>query len=105
MIEIMEVDRLSEISRDQVEHVAKLARLNLTEDEAVQYTTQLNAILNFFEKLDELDTERVEPTSHVMEVYNVMRADEERPSIEREEALRNAPDHEDGQFKVPAVME
>lgn len=101
----MEVDRLSEISRDQVEHVAKLARLNLTEEEAVQYTTQLNAILNFFEKLNELDTENVEPTSHVMEVYNVMREDEERPSIDRDEALRNAPDQEDGHFKVPAVME
>ncbi|HJV47416.1 MAG TPA: Asp-tRNA(Asn)/Glu-tRNA(Gln) amidotransferase subunit GatC [Bacillota bacterium] len=96
---------MSEISRDQVEHVAKLARLNLTEEEAVQYTTQLNAILNFFEKLNELDTENVEPTSHVMEVYNVMREDEERPSIDRDEALRNAPDQEDGHFKVPAVME
>ncbi len=96
---------MSEISRDQVEHVAKLARLNLTEDETVQYTSQLNSILNFFEKLDELNTDQVEPTSHVLEVYNVMREDEERPSIDREEALRNAPDHEEGQFKVPAVME
>ncbi|WP_134699722.1 Asp-tRNA(Asn)/Glu-tRNA(Gln) amidotransferase subunit GatC [Ammoniphilus sp. YIM 78166] len=96
---------MSEISREQVEHVAKLARLNLTEDETVQYTSQLNSILNFFEKLDELDTDQVEPTSHVLEVYNVMREDEERPSIDREEALRNAPDHEEGQFKVPAVME
>jgi aspartyl-tRNA(Asn)/glutamyl-tRNA(Gln) amidotransferase subunit C len=101
----MEVDRMSEISREQVQHVANLARLNLTEEETVTYTTQLNAILNFFEKLDELDTDQVEPTSHVLDVYNVMREDEQRPSIEREEALRNAPDQEDGQFKVPAVME
>ncbi|RXT04938.1 Asp-tRNA(Asn)/Glu-tRNA(Gln) amidotransferase subunit GatC [Ammoniphilus sp. CFH 90114] len=96
---------MSEISREQVEHVAKLARLNLTEDEAVKYTSQMNSILNFFEKLDELDTDNVQPTSHVLDVYNVMREDEERPSIDREVALRNAPDHEEGQFKVPAVME
>lgn len=96
---------MSDISREQVEHVAKLARLNLTEEETVKYTSQLNAILHFVEKLNDLDTEGIEPTSHVMEVYNVMREDENRPSIEREEALRNAPDQEEGHFKVPAVME
>ncbi len=96
---------MSEISREQVEHVAKLARLNLTEEETVKYTSQMNAILHFFEKLNDLDTEGIEPTSHVMEVYNVMREDENRPSIDREDALRNAPDQEEGHFKVPAVME
>ncbi|MEW9670355.1 Asp-tRNA(Asn)/Glu-tRNA(Gln) amidotransferase subunit GatC [Ammoniphilus sp. 3BR4] len=96
---------MSEISREQIEHAANLARLNLTEEEAVKYTSQMNSILNFFEKLDELDTDDVQPTSHVTEVYNVMREDEQRPSIEREDALRNAPDHEEGQFKVPAVIE
>lgn len=96
---------MSDISREQVEHVAKLARLNLTEEETVKYTSQMNAILHFFEKLNDLDTEGIEPTSHVMEVYNVMREDENRPSIDREEALRNAPDQEEGHFKVPAVME
>lgn len=96
---------MSDISREQVEHVAKLARLNLTEEETVKYTSQMNAILHFFEKLNDLDTEGIEPTSHVMEVYNVMREDENRPSIDREDALRNAPDQEEGHFKVPAVME
>lgn len=96
---------MSEISREQIQHVANLARLNLTEDEAVKYTSQMNSILNFFEKLNELDTEHVQPTSHVTEVYNVMREDEQRPSIDREDALRNAPEHEEGQFKVPAVIE
>ncbi|MBP1930093.1 Asp-tRNA(Asn)/Glu-tRNA(Gln) amidotransferase subunit GatC [Ammoniphilus resinae] len=96
---------MSGISRDQVAHIANLARLNLTAEEAEQYTTQMNAIFSFFEKLNELDTEQIEPTSHVMEVYNVIREDDERPSIDREVALRNAPDEEDGQFKVPAVMD
>ncbi|GEN35618.1 MULTISPECIES: Asp-tRNA(Asn)/Glu-tRNA(Gln) amidotransferase subunit GatC [Aneurinibacillus] len=96
---------MSAISRDEVEYVAKLARLNLTEEEAVKYTEQLNSILEFAGKLNELDTTNVPPTSHVLDVYNVMRDDEVRPSADREEALRNAPDEEDGQFKVPAVME
>jgi aspartyl-tRNA(Asn)/glutamyl-tRNA(Gln) amidotransferase subunit C len=96
---------MSAISRTEVEHVAKLARLDLTEEEAVKYTEQLNAILEFAGKLGELDTQNIEPTSHVLDVYNVMRDDIERPSVSRELALRNAPDEEDGQFKVPAVME
>jgi aspartyl-tRNA(Asn)/glutamyl-tRNA(Gln) amidotransferase subunit C len=96
---------MSAISRSEVEYVAKLARLNLTEEEAVKYTEQLNSILEFAGKLNELDTTNVPPTSHVLDVSNVMRDDEVRPSASREDALRNAPDEEDGQFKVPAVME
>ena len=67
---------MSEITQEQVEHVANLARLNLTNEEKEKYTSQLNGILNFFEKLKHLDTTNVEPTSHVMDVYNVMREDE-----------------------------
>ncbi|MBO8171726.1 MAG: Asp-tRNA(Asn)/Glu-tRNA(Gln) amidotransferase subunit GatC [Bacillaceae bacterium] len=93
------------ISRKEVEHVAELARLNLTEEEAELYTKQLDAILEFAQKLNELDTENVKPTSHAFDVKNVLREDEVRKSVEREEALRNAPDTEDGQFKVPPVME
>lgn len=96
---------MSAISRQEVEYVAKLARLNLTEEEAEKYTEQLNAILEFAGKLNELDTGNIEPTSHVLDVYNVMRDDEVRPSVDREKALLNAPDEEDGQFKVPAVMD
>lgn len=96
---------MSAISRQEVEYVARLARLNLSEDEAEKYTKQLNAILEFAGKLNELDTSNIEQTSHVLDVYNVMRDDEVRPSVEQEQALLNAPDEEDGQFKVPAVME
>jgi len=96
---------MSAISRTEVEHVANLARLQLTEDEAERYTKDLNAILEFAAKLNELDTSDIEPTSHATDVKNVMREDVNRPSLPREEALRNAPDQEDGQIKVPAVFE
>ncbi|MWC30689.1 Asp-tRNA(Asn)/Glu-tRNA(Gln) amidotransferase subunit GatC [Paenibacillus sp. MMS18-CY102] len=93
------------ITTNDVDHVAKLARLSLTDEERATFTGQLNAILKYAEKLNELNTDDVEPTSHVLPLANVMRADEERPSVPLETALRNAPDEEDGQFKVPAVLE
>jgi aspartyl-tRNA(Asn)/glutamyl-tRNA(Gln) amidotransferase subunit C len=93
------------ISKEQVQKVAALARLKLTEQEADQYTTQLNNILQFAEKLNELETEQVEPTSHVLPMANVLRADEVIPSLPREKALANAPDQQEGMFRVPAVFE
>ncbi|AIG24883.1 Asp-tRNA(Asn)/Glu-tRNA(Gln) amidotransferase subunit GatC [Brevibacillus sp. 7WMA2] len=96
---------MSRISRQEVEHVAKLARLRLTEEEAERYTRELDAILDFAAQLNELDTTNVKPTSHAFDVRNVMRPDVNRPSVSNAEALRNAPDQEDGQFKVPAVFE
>ncbi|MBB3112176.1 aspartyl-tRNA(Asn)/glutamyl-tRNA(Gln) amidotransferase subunit C [Paenibacillus phyllosphaerae] len=93
------------ITLKDVEHVAKLARLTLTEQEKEQFTGQLNAILKYAEKLNELNTDDVEPTSHVLPVTNVMRDDVVRESVPVETALKNAPDDEDGQFKVPAVLE
>jgi aspartyl-tRNA(Asn)/glutamyl-tRNA(Gln) amidotransferase subunit C len=93
------------ITVNDVEHVAKLARLELTEDEKERFTGQLNAILAYAEKLNELDTEHVAPTSHVLKVANVMRDDENRPSLTIEKVMKNAPMEEDGQFRVPAVLE
>lgn len=93
------------ITVQDVEHVAKLARLKLTEREKDQFTGQLNAILKYAEKLNELDTEGVPPTSHVIPIANVMRDDVVRESLPIEHVMRNAPDEEDGQFKVPAVLE
>ncbi|GFN29751.1 Asp-tRNA(Asn)/Glu-tRNA(Gln) amidotransferase subunit GatC [Paenibacillus xylaniclasticus] len=93
------------ITANDVEHVANLARLELTDEEKETFTVQLNAILKYAEKLNELNTDGVEPTSHVLPLANVMRADEVRPSVSNETALRNAPDDEDGQIKVPAVLE
>lgn len=93
------------ITIKDVEHVANLARLELSEQEKEQFNGQLNAILKYAEKLNELNTDDVEPTSHVLPVYNVMRDDVVKPSVSNETALRNAPDEDDGQFKVPAVLE
>ncbi|AZN43194.1 MULTISPECIES: Asp-tRNA(Asn)/Glu-tRNA(Gln) amidotransferase subunit GatC [Paenibacillus] len=93
------------ITIKDVEHVANLARLELSEQEKEQFNGQLNAILKYAEKLNELNTDDVEPTSHVLPVYNVMRDDVIKPSVSNETALRNAPDEDDGQFKVPAVLE
>lgn len=93
------------ITVKDVEHVANLARLALTDEEKEQFTGQLNAILKYAEKLNELDTTGVEPTSHVLPLANVMREDEPGTSLPIEKVLRNAPEAEDDQFKVPAVLE
>jgi len=93
------------ISNNDVQHVARLARLNLTAEEEQLLTGQLNAILKYAEKLNELDTDNIEPTTHVLHVSNVMREDEVQGSLPIEKVMHNAPDEEDGQFKVPAVME
>ncbi|TDF94177.1 Asp-tRNA(Asn)/Glu-tRNA(Gln) amidotransferase subunit GatC [Paenibacillus piri] len=93
------------ISMKDVEHVANLARLELSEQEKQLLTEQLNAILKYAEKLNELDTDNVEPTSHPVPLVNVMREDAARPSLSIEQVLLNAPDEEDGQIKVPAVLE
>jgi aspartyl-tRNA(Asn)/glutamyl-tRNA(Gln) amidotransferase subunit C len=93
------------INLKDVEHVANLARLTLTATEKEQFAGQLNAILKYAEKLNELNTDGIEPTSHVLPLANVMREDQVRPSWPIEKVLRNAPDEENGQFKVPAVLE
>jgi len=93
------------ISKKDVEHVANLARLALTDEEMNIYTEQLNSILAFFDKLNELDTTDIKPTSHALNITNVFREDKAGKSIPREEALKNAPEQKDGQFKVPTVME
>ncbi|WP_238653010.1 Asp-tRNA(Asn)/Glu-tRNA(Gln) amidotransferase subunit GatC [Paenibacillus piscarius] len=93
------------ITVKDVQHVARLARLQLSPEEEATFTEQMNAILQYAEKLNELDTENVKPTTHVLQVSNVMREDVVKESLTQEDALLNAPDDEDGQFKVPAVLE
>ncbi|MNO40883.1 Aspartyl/glutamyl-tRNA(Asn/Gln) amidotransferase subunit C [compost metagenome] len=93
------------ITVNDVQHVAKLARLHLSPEEEAKLTEQMNAILQYAEKLNELDTENVKPTTHVLQVSNVMRDDVVKESLSQEEALLNAPEDEDGHFKVPAVLE
>jgi aspartyl-tRNA(Asn)/glutamyl-tRNA(Gln) amidotransferase subunit C len=90
------------IDRDQVLHVARLARLHLSEEELERMPAELSKILDHVERMDELDLEGVEPTSHVVELQNVLREDVPRPSLPRERALEGAPDVADGGFRVPS---
>lgn len=93
------------ITIDDVEHVAGLARLELSGEEKERFAEQLNAILKYAEKLNGLDTAGVEPTSHVLSLANVMRDDAVKPSLPIGKVLLNAPDEEDDQIKVPPVLE
>jgi aspartyl-tRNA(Asn)/glutamyl-tRNA(Gln) amidotransferase subunit C len=90
------------ISRDEVVHVARLARLELSEEELDRFAGQLDAILEAVGKVSELDLSDVEPTMHPLALSNVWAEDERRPSLPVEEALANAPDREDDAFRVPA---
>jgi aspartyl-tRNA(Asn)/glutamyl-tRNA(Gln) amidotransferase subunit C len=90
------------IDRDQVLHVAKLARLRLSEDEVERMSGELSGILDHVERISKLDLEGVEPTSHVIELENVLRPDQPRPSWDRDRMLESAPDPADGAFRVPS---
>lgn len=93
------------ITLPEVEHVARLARLDLAGEEKERMRAQLDAILSYIHKLNELETADVEPTSHVLPIANVMRADEVGDSLSRDEALANAPDREGEFFRVPRIQE
>jgi aspartyl-tRNA(Asn)/glutamyl-tRNA(Gln) amidotransferase subunit C len=90
------------LSRDQVLHVAKLARLELTEDEMERFSGELSKVLDYIDKISELDLENVPPTTHVVKVTGALRADEPRPSLPRDEVLAAAPAVADGGFEVPS---
>jgi aspartyl-tRNA(Asn)/glutamyl-tRNA(Gln) amidotransferase subunit C len=90
------------LSRDQVLHVARLARLELTDEEIERFSAELSKVLDWIEKIGELDLDDVPPTSHVIDVENALRADEPRPSLPRDDALASAPDAALGGFRVPS---
>jgi aspartyl-tRNA(Asn)/glutamyl-tRNA(Gln) amidotransferase subunit C len=93
------------LSQAEVEHIALLSRLQLTKEERERMTTQLNDIMRFFEQLGELDTGNIEPTSHVIPMSNVLRADQVRPSLPVEDVVENAPQRAGDTFRVPRVVE
>jgi aspartyl-tRNA(Asn)/glutamyl-tRNA(Gln) amidotransferase subunit C len=93
------------ITREEVLHVANLARLEFNEEEVERFTSQLSSILEYVDKLGELELEKVEPMAHVHEIVNAFREDVVRESLPRDAALANAPDAEDGCFKVSKVIE
>ncbi len=92
----------SMIDREQVLHVARLARLRLSDEEVERMASELSGILEHVERISELDLDGVEPTSHVVALENVFRPDEPRPSWDRDEVLENAPDPASGSFRVPS---
>ena len=96
---------MSKILKKDVEYVAKLARLKLSETEKEAHAEQLNKILEYMDKLNQLDTTHIKPTSHVVEMQNVFREDIVKPSLPVDNALQNAPDKKDNFFRVPKVIE
>jgi len=92
------------INKDTVKYVAKLARMKLDDAKIDDFTGQLNKILTYIKKLNQLDTENVEPTSHALAMENVFRKDENIPSLENDIALSNAPEKENNHFKVPKII-
>ncbi len=93
------------ISKEEVEHVARLARLEVTEAEKEAFSQQLSSILSYFEQLKGVETTGVEPTATVLEQTNIFREDQVRPSMAPDKVLANAPDHEEGYFRVPKILE
>lgn len=93
------------ISKEQVQHVAKLARLEITETERETFSRQLSSILTYIEQLQSWDTTGVEPIPTALDQTNVVREDRAAPSLSVEQALANAPDAENGYFRVPRILE
>jgi aspartyl-tRNA(Asn)/glutamyl-tRNA(Gln) amidotransferase subunit C len=97
--------RAMAIDRKAVDHVARLARLDLSEDERNRMTEELTKILEHAKKIQEFDLDDVEPTAHAVPLVNVMRPDEVTPSLSREEVLADAPAPKEGRFEVPRILE
>jgi aspartyl-tRNA(Asn)/glutamyl-tRNA(Gln) amidotransferase subunit C len=92
------------LTRDDIEKVALLSRLRLSDEELARMTEQLGQIVEYVRQLDELDTSQVPPLSHAADLTNVFAADEHRPGLDREAALANAPKRDDECYRVPAVL-
>jgi len=88
-----------------IEHLARLARLSVSDNEKILFANQIDSILNYMDKLNELDTRDIEPTSHVILLNNVVREDLPKDSLDRKDALRNAPDKTDKFYRVPKIIE
>ncbi len=92
------------ITKEEVEHVGWLARIEIHESEAEAYAEKLNTVLDYFSQLDEVDTENVSPTYHVADIVNVFREDVVRPSLPQEEVLSNTENKKEGNFLAPRIM-
>ncbi|ALS79397.1 MULTISPECIES: Asp-tRNA(Asn)/Glu-tRNA(Gln) amidotransferase subunit GatC [Planococcus] len=96
---------MAKMTKEEVIEVAHLARLAITDEEAEHFADQLEAITNAMELLSELDTENVEPTTHVLQMVNVLREDKSIPGLDRDLVMKNVKEHEGGQVKVPTILE
>jgi aspartyl-tRNA(Asn)/glutamyl-tRNA(Gln) amidotransferase subunit C len=93
-----------QLSKEEVEHIAWLAHIELSDKEKTLFTEQFNEILEYFKKIDEVDTERIEPAYHVLDLKNVSRKDKITPSLSTKEAMKNAPKKEKKFFKAPRIV-
>jgi aspartyl-tRNA(Asn)/glutamyl-tRNA(Gln) amidotransferase subunit C len=93
------------LTPEEVRHIARLARVGLSEEDVTRFQDQLSQILDYFQRLQEVETENVPPTAHTLAMHNVMRDDEPRPSFDKEDILANAPQREEDHFRVRAVLE
>ncbi len=93
------------LTPEEVRHIARLARVGLSDDDMPRLQSQLSQILDYFRRLQEVDTENIPPTAQTLAMHNVMRDDEPQPSIDKEEVLANAPQREDDHFRVRAILE
>ena len=96
---------MSTITKQQVEHIAHLSRLEIKEDEIAGYIEKMESVVGLFDKLNSVDTAEIKPTYHVLDLVNVFREDVAQDGIDREEVLKNAHETEAGQFKVPTIIE
>jgi len=92
------------ISAEEINKIARLAHLRLNEDEKKRFATEVGRILDYVDKLSEIDTEKIAPLSHTLDIHNIFRNDEVAPSMPRDEALSNAPQKDDRFFRVPKVV-
>ena len=96
---------MSTITKEQVNHIAHLSRLEIQEDEVDGYIEKLEKVVDLFNELNSVDTENIKPTYHVLDLVNVFREDVAQEGMDREEFLKNSKETEAGQFKVPTIIE
>jgi len=96
---------MTEITNERIKKIADAVRIEISDEEAAKYTEEISSVIEYANVLSELNTDDVEPTTHGIVLGNVLRKDEPKQTITQEDALQNAPDQEDGHFKVPSIME
>src|SRR5690625_1485618 len=104
-ISVLEVFNMTEITNERIKKIADAVRIEISDEEAAKYTEEISSVIEYANILSELNTDDVEPTTHGIVLGNVLRKDEPKHTITQADALENAPDQEDGHFKVPSIME